>query len=161
MIIATNDMAQRLMKAVRASSPLASVEEEVSEFVRNELISLGFGDDPQARHMRAWPWSVFVGGGSSCKTGLQAVFDYLLAPTNPAESRDSINSPSHYTPHPSGVECIAVTEHMSFLRGNAVKYLWRAGQKGEGRARELEDLRKAVWYVQREIANLERAESGQ
>ncbi len=65
---------------------------------------------------------------------------------------DSVNHPTHYTTHPSGVECIAVTEHMNFCVGNAVKYLWRAGLKGAA----LEDLRKARWYIDREIARLER-----
>jgi hypothetical protein len=64
---------------------------------------------------------------------------------------DSVNHPRHYTDHPSGVECITVTEHMSFLRGNAMKYLWRAGAKGPA----LEDLKKARWYLDREISNLE------
>jgi hypothetical protein len=68
---------------------------------------------------------------------------------------DVVNHPPHYTSHPSGVECIQVTEHMSFLRGNAVKYLWRAGDKGN----ELEDLRKARWYLDREISNLEARQS--
>ena len=65
---------------------------------------------------------------------------------------DAVEHPSHYTSNPSGVECITVIEHMSFLRGNAVKYLWRAGEKGDA----LTDLRKARWYLDREIANLER-----
>jgi hypothetical protein len=64
---------------------------------------------------------------------------------------DPIN-PSHYQNHPSGVECIQITEHMNFCRGNAIKYLWRAGEKGD----EIEDLRKARWYVDREIQRLER-----
>jgi hypothetical protein len=63
---------------------------------------------------------------------------------------DSVNHPKHYTAHPSGVECITVTEHMSFNVGNAVKYLWRAGSKGDA----IEDLRKAAWYVAREIERL-------
>lgn len=62
---------------------------------------------------------------------------------------DAVNHPRHYTQHPSGVECIEVVEHFGFNVGNAVKYLWRAGLK-EG-ADPLEDLRKAAWYVQREI----------
>lgn len=66
---------------------------------------------------------------------------------------DPINSPAHYTSHPSGVECITITEHFSFLRGNAIKYLWRAGEKGS----LLDDLKKARWYVDREIKNLEGA----
>ena len=64
---------------------------------------------------------------------------------------DQVNHPPHYTGHPSGVECIQVTEHMNFCRGNAMKYLWRAGEKSN----ELEDLRKARWYIDREIARLE------
>lgn len=60
---------------------------------------------------------------------------------------DAVNHPQHYTEHPSGVECITITEHMSFNVGNAVKYLWRADLKGD----PLEDLRKAAWYVNREI----------
>lgn len=66
---------------------------------------------------------------------------------------DPINRPSHYTAHPSGVECIQVTEHMNFNLGNAVKYLWRAGLKGVD---PLEDLKKAAWYVAREIGRLEK-----
>jgi len=64
---------------------------------------------------------------------------------------DPIN-PAHYTAHPSGVECIQITEHMNFCRGNAVKYIWRAGEKGD----EIEDLKKARWYIDREIARLEK-----
>lgn len=62
-----------------------------------------------------------------------------------------VDHPAHYT-HPSGVECIQVTEHMNFCRGNAIKYIWRAGSKGK----EIEDLRKARWYIDREIARLEK-----
>ena len=60
---------------------------------------------------------------------------------------DQVNHPSHYCKHPSGVECIQVTEHYGFCVGNAIKYLWRAGLKGDA----IEDLKKAAWYVQREI----------
>lgn len=61
---------------------------------------------------------------------------------------DMVNHPPHYTSHPSGVECIQITEHMNFCLGNAVKYIWRADLKGSG----VEDLRKAAWYIEREIA---------
>lgn len=64
---------------------------------------------------------------------------------------DPVNHPKHYTSHPSGVECIQVTEHMGFNLGNAVKYIWRADEKGNS----MEDLAKAAWYVQREIAKRE------
>lgn len=64
-------------------------------------------------------------------------------------------NPQHYRSHPSGVECIEITEHMNFCLGNALKYIWRAGLKGEA----LEDLRKARWYVDREIARIEAEEA--
>jgi len=59
---------------------------------------------------------------------------------------DNVNHPPHYNKSPSGVECITVVEHMSFNIGNAIKYLWRADHKNG-----VEDLKKAAWYVQREI----------
>ena len=62
-----------------------------------------------------------------------------------------VNHPAHYNKHPSGVECIDVIEHMSLNIGNAIKYLWRADHKGNTR----QDMEKAVWYVQREIARRE------
>lgn len=65
---------------------------------------------------------------------------------------DPVNHPSHYTSHPSGVECITVTEHMTFNLGNAVKYIWRAGEKGS----LVEDLQKAQWYITREIGRVQR-----
>lgn len=61
-------------------------------------------------------------------------------------NHDPINHPAHYTGHPSGIECIQITEHMGFCLGNAVKYIWRADLKNG-----LEDLEKAIWYIQREI----------
>jgi hypothetical protein len=66
---------------------------------------------------------------------------------------DPVNHPDHYNAHPSGVECIAITEHMGFCLGNAVKYIWRADSKGNA----IEDLRKAAWYVNREIERREKA----
>jgi hypothetical protein len=65
-----------------------------------------------------------------------------MAPVN-----DTVDHPAHYGQHPSGIECIEITEHMGFSLGNAVKYIWRADLKGDA----IEDLRKAAWYLQREI----------
>lgn len=71
---------------------------------------------------------------------------------------DTVNHPEHYTSHPSGVECIDITEHYDFCIGNAIKYLWRAGLKTEeGKTdvqKELEDLKKAQWYIDRKIQKL-------
>jgi hypothetical protein len=61
---------------------------------------------------------------------------------------DPVNHPPHYTEHPSGIECIQVTEHLSFCLGNAIKYLWRADLKHPD---AIQDLKKAVWYINREI----------
>jgi hypothetical protein len=60
---------------------------------------------------------------------------------------DPVNHPAHYKDHPSGVECIQITEHMNFNLGNAMKYVWRADLKGDA----VQDLRKAAWYINREI----------
>ena len=63
---------------------------------------------------------------------------------------DSVEHPKHYTEHPSGIECIQITEHLNFCLGNAMKYLWRAGLKND----KVEDLKKASWYINREIDRL-------
>jgi len=60
---------------------------------------------------------------------------------------DMVAHPPHYTKHPSGVECITITEHMGFNLGNAMKYIWRCDEKKDA----IEDLHKAVWYIRREI----------
>ena len=64
-----------------------------------------------------------------------------------------VERPKHYNVHPSGIECIQITEHMNFNLGNAVKYVWRADEKNG-----VEDLRKAIWYLEREV--LRRGTSG-
>lgn len=71
---------------------------------------------------------------------------------------DMINRPPHYTSHPSGVECIQITEHMGFLLGNVVKYLWRFGLKDQ--TGNVEDLKKARFYLDREIELRERLNAG-
>jgi hypothetical protein len=65
---------------------------------------------------------------------------------------DAIN-PSHYQDHPSGIQCIQITEHMNFCLGNAIKYIWRAGLKNNA----IEDLEKARWYLDREIEKMYKA----
>ena len=74
---------------------------------------------------------------------------------------DAINHPAHYTSSPAKcecgrtIECIDITEHMSFPLGNTVKYVWRADLKHDDGG--LEDLRKAAWYIDREIKRREAA----
>jgi len=66
------------------------------------------------------------------------------------KNHDPVNHPSHYTSHPSGIECIQVTRHMTFNIGNAMKYLWRADHKDA----TIQDLEKAVWYIKDEIKRI-------
>lgn len=70
---------------------------------------------------------------------------------------DPVNHPAHYTSlgakckncnHP--IECIDITELFDFTSGNAIKYIWRAPFKNQ-----IEDLKKAAWYLNREIARVE------
>lgn len=75
---------------------------------------------------------------------------------------DSVNHPKHYTSSGATcsacnhtIECIDVVEHHNFNVGNVIKYCWRAGLKADGDDKKhLEDLRKAQWYLAREIARL-------
>lgn len=70
------------------------------------------------------------------------------------QNKERVNHPKHYQ-HPSGVECITVARHHDFNIGNALKYLWRAGRKSEDgmsdSQKQIEDLEKAVFYIQDEI----------
>jgi hypothetical protein len=60
---------------------------------------------------------------------------------------DMVNHPPHYNQHPSGEECCDIAEPFGYYLGNAIKYIWRAGLKGD----ILEDLKKAEWYIKKEI----------
>ncbi len=62
---------------------------------------------------------------------------------------DLVKHPPHYTEHPSKIECIEITRHLSFNRGNAIKYLWRCGKKDSVN----QELKKAIWYLNDEINN--------
>lgn len=65
---------------------------------------------------------------------------------------DIINHPAHYTGVTAEIECIDIARHLNFQLGNAFKYVWRAGKKG-GRGKEIEDLKKALWYLEDSIQN--------
>ena len=95
---------------------------------------------------------------------LQARFNVLnfLSKEAPPETCDeennSVDHPLHYTSHPSNIECIEVARHYCFSIGNAIKYLWRAGLKKEmgleDKEKEIEDLKKAIWYINDRIKQL-------
>lgn len=65
---------------------------------------------------------------------------------------DPVEHPPHYTSHPSGIECLQITEYMNFCLGSAVKYIWRADLKGNA----VQDLEKAIFYLKREIERRKR-----
>lgn len=75
----------------------------------------------------------------------------MMNTSNPEPS--NINHPSHYGGESNPYEAIKVIEAwgLGFNLGNVVKYISRAGKKGN----KLEDLKKAQWYLQREIEKLE------
>lgn len=72
-------------------------------------------------------------------------------PKPPQAKVDMVNHPPHYLQNPSGVECIEIVRHLNFNRGSAIKYIWRADEKGK----TIEDLKKARFYLDDEITKLE------
>ena len=74
------------------------------------------------------------------------------------QNTDNVNHPSHYNSHPSGIECIEIARHHNFNIGNTIKYIWRSGLKSEegmeDTDKQVEDLNKAIWYIQDEIKRI-------
>lgn len=72
---------------------------------------------------------------------------------------DNVNHPSHYTDGKIEVIDYIEDKQLGFCLGNAVKYISRAGKKKSGsmsdKEKEINDLRKALWYVERRIKELE------
>lgn len=85
-------------------------------------------------------------------SGAQSVTSPLDSNTR---SNDAVDHPAHYTAY-AGIEVIQLTEQMNFCRGNAVKYIARAGLKDADK--EIEDLEKARWYIEREIDRIRSAQ---
>lgn len=75
---------------------------------------------------------------------------------------DNVNHPPHYTwlKDKCGIEVIDITRHMDFCLGNSIKYILRAGHKQEvsmsNKEKEIEDLKKAIWYINDRIKQLEK-----
>lgn len=74
--------------------------------------------------------------------------------------KNNVNHPSHYTSHPSGIECIDIARYYDFDIGNVFKYIWRAGLKKDADLtdiqKEIEDLEKAKWYLEDKINQLKK-----
>lgn len=69
------------------------------------------------------------------------------------EVKDNVNHPSHYTDGKIEVIDFIEDKKLNYHRGNAIKYIARAGKKHKNK--EIEDLRKAIWYLNREIERLQ------
>lgn len=72
-----------------------------------------------------------------------------------------VGNPDSYSQHPSGVECIEITEYMDFCLGNAMKYIWRVDAELQEDTstvvrKNLDDLKKAIWYIENEIRVLKK-----
>ena len=67
---------------------------------------------------------------------------------------DIVNHPSHYTDGKIEVIEFIEDKNLNYHKGNAIKYICRAGKKDP--SKEIEDLQKAIWYINREIKNLKR-----
>ena len=68
---------------------------------------------------------------------------------------DMVNHPRHYNRHPKGIETIDYIAHMDFCCGNAIKYISRSEHKGN----QIQDLQKAIWYLNYKIAELQTLEN--
>jgi len=166
---AASDEAARLLVEYQARHPLMPVTGmyagvSTPAFLRNPVIPLPRTFDVAAenarifaiQHPRTYSDAIGADGGTEEQLlhrlkDVSTTFGVDLdEPSVTSDPVDHVNHPSHYVDVVPGVECIDVTEHFSFLRGNAIKYLWRAGSKGD----TLEDLRKSVWYIEREIKGL-------
>lgn len=94
--------------------------------------------------------------GVSPHQDVEGLLESALRPTEPQASDDAVTHPSHYTSVIPGIEVIEITKHLNFCRGNVIKYVLRAGAKGDG-DQEIEDLRKARQYIDFEIERIREA----
>lgn len=118
------------------------------EDVWQESLCYKLGDDPNGRsYYRVKPEGMLI----SAKTR-QHVLDSVREHRELMEQEDVVNHPTHYTSHPSGVECKDIIAYFPFFVGAAIKYLWRAGLKGDA----VEDYRKAIKCIEFEIEKLEK-----
>mgnify|MGYP004516929831 FL=1 len=93
------------------------------------------------------------------------LFKKYSSPTKNS-SDDRVNHPSHYTwlKKLCGIEVIDITRHMNFNLGNVIKYVLRSGHKSEegmsDKQKRIEDLEKAIFYLNDEINRLENDKEG-
>lgn len=89
--------------------------------------------------------------------GLQFIeWLYSEVPEDTSED-DPVNHPSHYTDGKIEVIDYIEDKGLDFCLGNAVKYISRAGRKDQ--SKEVEDLQKAIWYINRKIEQIGKEKS--
>lgn len=99
-------------------------------------------------------WLLYGGvRGTYCSDGMKCtVTGPFETPADlPIDSHDNVAHPKHYTNQVREVEAWDVLKYFPYLRGNAMKYLWRAGDKDD----IIQDLRKALAYINKEIEMIE------
>lgn len=128
----------------------ARIEEETRALKAQEPPTEGAHEEPSPAKL--WTRSEQAASFLEGLEGL-AAREQLSAQAT-AKPTESVNHPHHYHAE-SGLEVIDIIEawKLNFNRGNALKYIARAGHKDP--ARELEDLKKALWYIQRELQRIE------
>jgi hypothetical protein len=124
--------------------------EILSELVDNSKVDLKV--EPDSEYIYTINAGITYTNCVSCRNGVEHSLHKFVRVESEEEKEyehehDSVNHPKHYTSHPSGVECIAITRHMGFNLGNALKYIWRVDDKDD----PIEQLEKAIWYLQDEI----------
>lgn len=111
---------------------------------------------------------VFINTQAAIMTNLKNALDTTeLSPAFSIDTKENnsnkynVDHPKYYNRHPSGIECIEITQWYNFCIGNSIKYLWRNGLKTEegmsNKEKQIEDLKKAIWYINKEIERIENA----
>lgn len=101
------------------------------------------------------PLSVVNRSCFQCPEDIDLNYDIISRVKENAPTADPVNRPAHYTD--GKIEVIEYIEDkkLGFCLGNAIKYISRAGKKNPDK--EIEDLKKAKWYIERRIKELEEA----
>ena len=86
---------------------------------------------------------------------IKIIENYRLANAESDDKNDVVNHPKHYTDGKIEVIEFIEDKKLGFCLGNAVKYIARAGKKDP--TKEVEDLKKARWYIERRIKQIEEA----
>lgn len=120
-------------------------------------ITLAFCDEMACENcpLTKEKWSIPVFNGClNISRSPEEDLDRAIAIINGVESAsDPVNRPSHYTDGKIEVIDFIEDKNLGFCLGNAIKYIARAGKKDP--TKEVEDLKKARWYIERRIKELE------